>query len=306
MNQPNDKKSSLWIVAVVLGVVLFSGGMYFVAKSMGLIGGKGPVGTVTGPREPTPEAQEMHARVNFHRIQAGLQPVDLDQDVSERCQKHVDYLVHNRSRLGPISLAYHTENPEYPKYSEEGLLAANSSVIAFNQSPAGAVDAWMATLYHRLPLMRPNLRNVGAAVGGGILVMDAMTGYTGEDTQEVLYPADGQSNVPLKFQKEMPDPIPGGGVAGYPVTAMFPEDWNCSSLTGTITDGAGNAVPVHSSCPEKPAKRGFPQDGTLCLIPQKVLNPGTTYKVKVTGKAQGKEYVKEWKFSTKAAAVSSN
>ena len=87
---------------------------------------------------------------------------------------------------------------------------------------------------------------------------------------------------------------------------MFPESWDCSSLAGTITDGAGNAVPVYSSCPEKPAKRGFPQDGTLCLIPQKVLNPGTTYKVKVTGRAQGREYVKEWKFSTKAAAVSSN
>jgi hypothetical protein len=277
MNDSNNRKSPLWIVAAVLGVVLFSGGMYFVAKNMGLIGGKGPLGTVTGPREPSPEAQEMADRINFHRVQAGLQPVRLDPDFSENCQKHVDYLVKNRSRLGPISLAYHTENPEYPGYSQEGLAAANNSVIAFNQSPAGAVDAWIATLYHRLPLMRPSLQSVGAAVGGGILVMDAMTGRGGDEMTEVLYPADGQANVPLKFQKEMPDPIPGGGTAGYPVTAMFPESWECSSLEGTITDGAGNPVPVYSSCPEKPAKPRFPQDGTLCLIPQKVLNPGTTY-----------------------------
>ena len=300
-----DKKAPVWIIAAVFGVFLLSGIMYLVVRPY-LPKGPGPKGTAGGRYEPSEEAQEMFARVNFHRIQAGLNAVELDTDLSEACQAHVDYLVHNRSRLGPISLAYHTENPEYPKYSERGLLAANSSVIAFNQTPGGAVDAWIATLYHRLPLMRPNLQRIGAAVGGGILVMDALTGYPGDDDKEVVYPADGQSNVPLKFQKEMPDPIPGGGVAGYPITAMFPESWECSSLTGTITDGAGNPVPVYSSCPEKPAKRGFPQDGTLCLIPQKVLTPGSTYKVKVTGKAQGKEYVKEWKFSTKAAAVSSN
>jgi hypothetical protein len=305
MNDSNNKKSSLWIVAVVLGVMLFSGGLFLVAKQFGVFGGKGG-GTVEIAPEPSQEAQDMAARVNFHRIQAGLQAVELDRDYSWNCQKHVDYLIKNKARLGPISLAYHTENPEYPGYSEGGLAAANSSVIAFNQGPANAVDAWMATLYHRLPLMRPNLQRIGAAVGGGNLVMDALTGAAGEDSKEVLYPAEGQSNVPLKFQKEMPDPIPGGGVAGYPVTAMFPESWDASSLEGTILDGSGKAVPVYSSCPDKPAKRGFPQDGTLCLIPQSVLSPGATYKVKVTGKAQGKDYTREWKFSTKAAAVSSN
>src|SRR5687767_10114321 len=152
MNQPNDnKKSSLWMVAVVLGVVLFSGGMFYVAQRMGIIPKDFWMTVGGGPKGPSQEAQEMAARINYHRIQAGLQPAELDDDMSDNCQKHVDYLVRNRSRLGPISLAYHTQNPEYPGYSQEGLAAANSSVIAFNQSPPGAVDAWMATLYHRLP-----------------------------------------------------------------------------------------------------------------------------------------------------------
>jgi hypothetical protein len=302
----NNKKSILWIVAAVVGVFLFSGTIYVIGvRNKWWPGGPGPVDDLT-IREPSPEAQEMRDRVNFYRVQAGLQPVELDRELSEYCQRHVDYMVRNKARLGPISLAYHTENPEYPGYTQEGLNAANNSVIAFNQGPTSAVDAWMATLYHRLPLMRPNLIRIGAAAGGGNLVLDANSGRGGDETQEVLYPAAGQSNVPLKFQKEMPDPIPGGGTAGFPITAMFPESWEASSLEGTVTDGSGNPVPVYSSDPDRPAKRGFPQDGTLCLIPQKLLNPGTTYKVKVTGKAQGKQYEREWKFSTKAAAVSSN
>ena len=59
-------------------------------------------------------------------------------------------------------LGGHDESPALAGFSEAGRAAAKASAVAYGLGdPLDAVDGWMATLYHRVPLLDPNLKRVG-------------------------------------------------------------------------------------------------------------------------------------------------
>lgn len=247
-------------------------------------------------------AQAVVERVNALRQAAGLSPVELDADLTDGCRRHVRYLILNRNDSRAQMLNAHYENPQLPGYSEQGLMAANNSIIALNKAPAASVDGWFASLYHRIPLLRASLLRVGFASDGGFSVMDVRSGVGEVEEQPVAFPANGQLDVPLHMQKELPDPLPvtAPRSAGFPITLQFPEDGpEVGSAKATLTDSAGAKVPVYLSCPSAPATN-FPQMNTVCLIPAKTLTPGVKYTAEVTVNVEGNSVTKSWSFTTKA------
>jgi uncharacterized protein YkwD len=117
--------------------------------------------TVEDPDTVMPEvAEKMLARVNYHRRNAGLAPVKLDPELSKGCQLHARYLSRNANNPATRGLEMHREDPSLPGATPEGARAARG-VIAAVSDPLGVVDSWMATLYHRLPILAPNLERVG-------------------------------------------------------------------------------------------------------------------------------------------------
>jgi uncharacterized protein YkwD len=101
------------------------------------------------------------AQVNAARKNAGLKPVHLDVELSRGCQSHARYLALNHRRVGAQGLNVHREDTDLPGASREGVQAAKESVIALVLDPQSCVENWMATLYHRVPLLEPNLERVG-------------------------------------------------------------------------------------------------------------------------------------------------
>lgn len=104
---------------------------------------------------------KMLARVNAARKAAGLKPVRLDAELSRGCQSHARYLSLNQNRPAAQGLAVHHEDADLPGATPEGARAAKESVIAVLLDPQTCVDGWMATLYHRVPIMTPDLERVG-------------------------------------------------------------------------------------------------------------------------------------------------
>src|SRR5262245_51195367 len=141
----------------------------------------------------------------------------------------------------------HKEDPELPGYTKEGSKAGASAVIFPTGNLVGAVDGWMASLFHRIPLLDPKLTKVGLGFAkggknGGFFVVDSISGRDGEEgTKPVLYPVDAQKDVPLKFGPEYPEPIPASkeNSAGYPVTVIFPPDDTVTDVTASLKDRAG-------------------------------------------------------------------
>ncbi len=123
------------------------------------------------------------ARVNAVRQAAGLQPVRLDDELSRGCQSHARYLVLNHQRPAGRGMNVHRQDADLDGASPEGARAAKESVIAVVLDPQTCVENWMATLYHRIPILTPDLERVGfghARIQGRkwVCVLDTGNGRT--------------------------------------------------------------------------------------------------------------------------------
>jgi uncharacterized protein YkwD len=256
--------------------------------------------------------QKALAKVNHYRAQAGLKPVVLDDQLGRGCLAHARYMAINEGHPALQGLKAHDEDLSLPGASKEGDAAGKASDIATGDyEPTDAVDAWMATLYHRVPILEPNLHSIGFGCARGrrfgwVTVMNVGTGRDkGPRPHPVFYPAPDQVEVPLSFPivGEEPNPIPDDedGKAGYPVTAFFPHDAAPTKASGKLTDGVGKEIPCWFSSREKPANpslnAGF-QGTTICLIAKDPLQPNTTYHVHLQGELAGAPWDKKWQFTT--------
>jgi len=115
-------------------------------------------------QEPDRYAEDLDekivAQVNAVRKAAGLPLVRLDAELSRACQSHARYLALNHHRPAAQGMGVHRQDAELPGASPEGARAAKESVIAVMLNPQMCVDYWMATLYHRIPLLRPDLERI--------------------------------------------------------------------------------------------------------------------------------------------------
>ena len=244
-------------------------------------------------------------RLNAHRKAAGLEPVVADPSLSKGCAAHAAYLVQNVDQPSAQGLGLHAEEAKLPGYTKEGERAGKASVIYLGKEGADAVEGWMGSLLHRIPLLQSRLKKVGYGVARGgpaksTVVLDATNGLgAGKDAPFVVYPADGQKDVPRAFVEEIPDPIPGSvdKKAGYPVTVIFAEGALVKDVKASLKDGNGKDVPFWLSSPEKPAAADY-QRNTVGLIAEEPLKPETTYTVAVAARVTGKPWLKTWTFTT--------
>ena len=253
------------------------------------------------------DAAQVAERINLSRRLAGLEPVSVDPFLSRGCAAHAEYLLRNVGDPSTQGLGLHQESAHLPGYSKEGERAAKASVIFLGLDGPSAVDGWMGSLFHRIPLLQSRLRKIGySMVRGGpaqvTTVLDATNGMgVGKDAPVVLYPADTQKDVPLAFSSEIPDPIPESSdkKAGYPVTAIFAEGALVKDVKASLRDGEGKDVSFWLSTPEKPAAADY-QRNTVGLIPKAPLSPATAYTVTLSARVTGKPWLRTWTFSTAA------
>jgi len=252
-----------------------------------------------------PDSSSALERLNAHRKAAGLEPVVADPSLSKGCAAHAAYLVQNVDQPSAQGLGLHGEEAKLPGYTKEGERAGKASVIYLGKEGADAVDGWMGSLLHRIPLLQSRLRKVGYGVARGgpaksTVVLDSTNGMgAGKDAPFVLYPADGQKGVPRAFVEEIPDPIPGSvdKKAGYPVTVIFAEGALVKDVKASLKDGDGKDVAFWLSSPERPAAADY-QRNTVGLIAEEPLKPETTYTVAVAARVTGKPWLKTWSFTT--------
>jgi len=251
------------------------------------------------------DAAKVVDRINVHRKAAGLEPLATDPALSKGCAAHAAYLLTNVDHPSTQGLGLHAEDPKLPGYTKEGEKAGKASVIFLGLEGEAAVEGWMGSLFHRIPLMQSRLRKVGYGVARGgpakvTVVLDATNGMGPvKDSTVVLYPAEDQKDVPLAFVPEIPDPIPDSlnNKAGYPITAIFAEGALIKDVKASLKDAEGNDVPVWLSSPEKPAAADY-QRNTVGLIARKPLRPQSAYTATVSALVRGKPWLKTWTFTT--------
>lgn len=220
----------------------------------------------------------------------GTWKLKFDPTLSSQCALHAHYLtLHPEQQKWPDA---HEEYPDKGGYTPEGAWAGTHSVIVWGdfQDYKGAVDGWMGTFYHRLPLLDPGVLRLGWGSEDIYAVMDMSSlAVPYEQPYLVVYPYDKQNGVPTAFfGNEYPDPVPspGGDVVeseflGYPITLQTnPVDERGEPVYITMKLYQGEEeVECHLSTPTEPTNPELVPRGTWCLLPKAHLKPKTEYKV---------------------------
>jgi len=118
---------------------------------------------------------------------------------------------------------------------------------------------------------------------------------------DVVWPYDGMSGVPTRFNPEMPNPIPAvvdQRTLGYPITlqhglARDGEDGCEPKLR--LFDGR-REVDCYFSTPLHPTNPEIAPQGGYCLIPKANLQPSTKYNVEAVWERSGRRI--SWSFET--------
>lgn len=265
--------------------------------------------TPPGEEGPGKDALRAVARLNRYRALVALPPVSLDAELSAGVQRHADYLAANHDHPSIDGLGAHDEKPGLPGYSAAGAQAAKEAVITFDsRALADPVDKWMGTFFHRIPLLRPALAKTGFGYAEiadprrrhvWLLHIGDRSGP--KATGAVVFPADGQEDVPVRFSgDETPNPIPhdADGLAGYPITVTFPKGERVAGVSATLEDVLRRSIPYYLSTPDSPVVEGY-QMNTICLIPEAPLDPKSRYSVQIAAIVGGRKWSKRWSFTTR-------
>jgi hypothetical protein len=187
------------------------------------------------------------------------------------------------------------------------------------------VRSWIDAPYHRLPLLDANTRHVGCAaaereVDGRLYAAEVLEmAATWKDTTKriTLYPAPGQTGVPVSFNRCQESPTPFGGTCdparpnqpvGYVVTIQA-DGYYAMKIQG-IAFSKGSArtpVDIHRAVRARTQKStvassafdpNLPRNAAM-LAAKAPLAPATTYNVRVSGYVQATKGGKWVQFKTR-------
>ena len=147
--------------------------------------------------------------VNRYRRLAGLTPVSSTPVVHQAALAHAFYTFFNGALPSIRDLGIHKEEASGQGYTGDNVLSraqhfgypqrSMAEVITHRTEPAGAVADWIDSVYHRFPLLRADLVELGygdAYLGPmSVQVMDMS--YRERATGRIIvYPAANQVSVP--------------------------------------------------------------------------------------------------------------
>jgi uncharacterized protein YkwD len=251
--------------------------------------------------------------INFFRSLAKLQPVSDNPALSQGDFEHARYLVKNFADLirrdAALGLSMHTESPDRPWYTAQGLKAAqNSDVEQWYDPDPGArrrkinpIDDWIKGPFHRLSILDPTMREAGfgAYCENGVCAsaLELPHHWTRLAPGEpVMFPPSG-ATIPFSRMVigEWPDPLascPGYGLpAGLAITLQLgifvPAILSAHSLTLAGAAVEHCAFDARTYVNPNPADQEWGRKvlagyGAIVLIPRFPLRPGATYAVAMT------------------------
>jgi len=253
-------------------------------------------------------AERALAQVNAVRARAGLPPVKLDDRLDAAAAAHSYYWLFNQARPSQKGLGIHTETPGTPGFSGATVYERGTQFgwhdgpmgedITHRGGPEAAVSDWVDSVYHRFPILRPDLRVIGYADAAmaGLPIEDMEFGFapSGVNARPVVYPADGQADVPASFDdNELPDPVPTGGprVTGYPITVTFDRYSSVQVSSFTLSGPSGPVGYVFTLPP------GDSTENSASLLPGAPLQVGARYTAHIVATVDGASYDRTWSFT---------
>jgi hypothetical protein len=259
--------------------------------------------------EPASSIAAVNA-VNATRVLVGAPCATLVPALDMSAQLHCNYYAGNTSSATCIANA-HVEVSGCTgfvaaQFSSRETMAGytgrpSSEVMAFAGSPAQSVQTWIDSVWHRIPVLSPWIRDLG--YGGTTTparcdTIDFGAGAAASSSVTAVYPYGGQTGVPTSFDGSREGPTPpapaSGWPSGYPVT-LFLQNGVVQSHQITVD---GTATPIAHVWIDPTNPTNFPYD--YILYTSTPLSTNTTYRVQITATQGATSLSFDWKFTTGA------
>lgn len=252
----------------------------------------------------TTTAATMLAYHNELRATLGLPAARADSRVATAAQRHAEYNAMH-------GITGHTETPGWAGFTgvnARDRLAAQgyfatwvSEVAASYSSWRGAMTELWAAPYHRLGMMHPHnvVAGWGHSSSGGreATVGNFVYDFNSPAPSIVRSPAAGQAGVPTSWNgNESPSPLPAGAArpTGYPIMLI-----SGNARATTLRSASLVRVRDGASLPYYVAPQVYEYDYAV-IIPQRPLEVGTQYRVRMDLTVAGQPVTESWTFTTSA------
>jgi len=173
--------------------------------------------------------------------------------------------------------------------------------MAFSDDGTSATNQWIDSIWHRIPVLSPWIRDIGYGGATGCDTMDFGVGAATPSTATAVYPYPGQTNVRTSFNGtyEGPPPPapPSGWPSGYPITVYLKGAKTASVHTITVL---GTTTPLDHQLisPGDADAMGLLTDEFI-LYTNAPLLPATHYHVHVDATGTPGAASFDWVFTTK-------
>ncbi|MCX6020248.1 MAG: CAP domain-containing protein, partial [Chloroflexi bacterium] len=258
---------------------------------------------------PVPSVPSLAAnpldRINAYRAAAGVPPAQIQPALQKAVDNHIAYLEANRGDASLSGMGLHQEKPGALGFTgvsmgDRAKAAGYRSGAVTENAGSGnmpaAVDWYMNTVNHRLPLIHPSAVDIaiGATSDARLGIIDVgLTRDAAPASLPSVYPPNGATGVGTSWDGgEAPDPAPGlPRPLGYPLTVAFGVSQRVEWRSLELHASSGEALPV--TTPRTDWMRA------AAIIPLKPLAPGQTYTAHVEAVVDGKTVTKDWSFTTR-------
>jgi hypothetical protein len=294
------------------------------SSGSGSTGGSGSSGlgssdsgaTVTCPAAPggaPANAVTAYTVLNQIRVPAGSGCMNLVADLDTSAQDYCSYEAANSGNQSCVATA-HTEVMGCTGFTGADVqtrevaagypqsLAYTEVATTFGNDPTAAVPSWINTVFHRIPLLDPWTVDMGYGGATGCDAMDIGRGMSSIPTSTiVVYPYDGQTNVPTSFSG-LDGPQPPAPSGGYP--SSYPVNIYAQGLSVTqhVLTKAGDGAPIDhlwldmNSSDLQSGLQGYFYDTAFLYGAPFAAN--TKYQVQIVGTYSGGTLNKTWTFTT--------
>ncbi len=212
----------------------------------------------------------------------------------------------------------------YPTLANKNEPYAWGEVLAKTGSLAQeSFDGLTAAIYHRFVMLSPQFTSAGIGLRRNpinnemISVVDFAATASVTTNALVVYPADGQKNVPVAFNSdyETPDPAPDAMFIGYPISLQTDRGTNLNLGTLELSKKAtGEVIDAYVKGFGNAQVDGNLESHQAFIAAKKPLDFDTEYQVKMTGTVTGngatnQVQIKVWTFRTvakQALAIAEN
>lgn len=248
------------------------------------------------------------AAVNAQRARDGI-PAGIveNPEWSRGCALHNAY-----RRANGVAATGHDETPGLPGYTAEGDAAGNSSVLATQSWSAG--DPFATAPIHRMQLLAPRIRAMGADDAAGLVCVSTFRGVGPAAASDVVYtsPGDGRADVPPSEEARespmvpaalLPSPPPPVTGPNILVFADGPFAAGPMRIVAARLVGPGGPVEVQTVDETDPRIVDYIPAGGI-VVPTLPLDAGTLYTASVTLEgAAGVQLSRTWSFRTSGTAA---